>query len=203
MKQVRDSFLYTCGYILGLIAQWGLTVIIVQLTGLDDSGYFALAMSICSVFFFVASYGMRSYQISDIDGQFSDATYISSRVFTTLAGFALCALYSVSSGYSWHQIQIILLYMLFRCCEALYDVLHGIWQQHNNLYNVGLSLVIKAVVNFLAFLIPYYLSRNLEIGLACMIASAIVLLTADAYFTGRYVTLVDMRHVQSGDVIPY
>ena len=157
MKQVRDSLLYTVGYILCLISQWALTVVIVQITGLSDSGYFALAISVCSVFFFIASYGMRSYQISDINCQYSDAVYIASRKYTTLVGLAACIVYSILGGYDVRQIVIIILFMLFRCCEAIYDVLHGVWQRNGNLKSVGISLCVKAFVNFAAFFVPYFL----------------------------------------------
>lgn len=200
MKQVRDSLLYTVGYILCLISQWALTVVIVQITGLSDSGYFALAISVCSVFFFIASYGMRSYQISDINCQYSDAVYIASRKYTTLVGLAACIVYSILGGYDVRQIVIIILFMLFRCCEAIYDVLHGVWQRNGNLKSVGISLFVKAFVNFAAFFVPYFFSQSLEFGLLCMVASAVILLLIDGAETKKYVSFKNVKQADRGAV---
>ena len=91
--------------------------------------------------------------------------------------------YSVLSGYDVKQIIIIGTYMLFKCCEALYDVLHGIWQKRNKLKMVGKSLLIKAFINALCFLVPYVVLKDLIIGLLSMFISAVILLGADYGYT--------------------
>lgn len=183
MKGLYATLLYTGGYLAYLLSQWLVSIVIVNVSGLDDAGYFGVALTLTSVFYMVASYGIRSYQISDLKPLFRDIDYIAARIVTTLVGFVGCMLYSVLSGYNQKQLIIIGLYMFFKCCEALYDVLHGIWQKSDKLTMVGISLLIKAVVGIISFLVPYVISGNLIMGLLCMAISAVVLLGCDYFYS--------------------
>lgn len=197
---VLDTLIYTGGYIAYLLSQWIVSIVIVNITGLEDAGYFGVAMTLTSVFYMVASYGIRSYQISDLKPLFSDESYIAARVLTTVIGFLLCMSYSILSGYDVKQIIIIGTYMLFKCCEALYDVLHGIWQKRNKLKMVGKSLLIKAFINALCFLVPYVVLKDLIIGLLSMFISAVVLLGADYGYTIKCFVKMSLSKVNSKSI---
>lgn len=178
-----DSLIYTFGYILYLLSQWVVSILIVNVSGLDDAGYFGLAMTVTSVFYMIASYGIRSYQISDLKPLFTDEDYVTARIVTSAVGFFCCVFYSLICGYNEKQLIVISLYMLFKCCEALYDVLHGIWQKGSRLSNVGMSLIVKAAVGIAAFVIPYVITKDLVLGLVVMTASAALLLIFDYRYT--------------------
>ena len=79
------------GTILYFFCQWLLTILLVKLTGNDfaTTGYLTLAMTMSSSYSTIALFNMRSFQVSDIKKEFQDATYMGSRIITSVLAF-LC-----------------------------------------------------------------------------------------------------------------
>ena len=88
------------GNLFYMATQWILTILVVRLAGYSVSGEFALAISVTNIFYAVAVYGMRNYQVSDIESQFSDLYYILSRVVTNVFAVILCMLFCRLNSYS-------------------------------------------------------------------------------------------------------
>ena len=79
------------GSLFYLLCQWLLTVVVVPLCSFEAAGILTLAISLTNVFFTLATFGIRIFQVSDSQGKYGPGLYISTRVFTCLCSFALCA----------------------------------------------------------------------------------------------------------------
>lgn len=159
------SFLY-------LFSQWVLTVIIVHLSGYGDAGIFSLAMSLTNMFYCIAIYGIRNYQVSDIKNKYSDGIYILSRIITCVAAFIFCAGFIVVNSYNSKTSLAIVLYMFFKISEAIVDVFHGIDQKLWRMDVIGKSFIIRAFSTFILFTVTLYLSENLCVSIAMMAIGA-------------------------------
>lgn len=159
------SFLY-------LVLQWLITVLIVKLVGYEANGYFQLAMSLSNTFGVIASYGMRNYQVSDMENKYNDKTYIIARYITCLVGLVALIIFTLFSRYSVEVTFILIIYMLFKLSENFVDVYQAICQKAWRMDVVGISLLIRGVATFAGFSVTLYFTRNLLLSIIVMVVIA-------------------------------
>lgn len=164
----RNFFWNSFGNIIYLVSQWMITVLVPILGGFEDAGILSIAMSVSAIFQTVGLFGIRSYQVSDIEGKYSDSCYMGLRFLTCGASLLLCLFFSACLGYRGGQFLAILLFMLFRLSDTYSDVLHGIAQKNGRLYLGGISFCLKGFGLLMGFLIAYFLTKSLNIGLFFM-----------------------------------
>lgn len=116
-----------------------------------NAGNLALAMNITNIFYCVAAYNVRAYQVSDVHKEYADSEYIAARVVTCIGALVLCTLFALLSGLSTEQVYIVSFYMAFRSIEAFIDVLHGIVHKHRRLDYAGISMMVRGVLILVTF----------------------------------------------------
>lgn len=173
---MRKKQLYiTVGNFVYLVAQWALTVVVVRLsTDFYIAGLLGLAMTVTNIFFIIASYGLRSYQVSDVLHVYADQSYTLSRVITVPVSILCCVGYSVIKGYGGESLLVILLYMLYKALEAASDVLYGILQQHDEYEKICVSMSVKGVLSFVAFTVALAIGMSISTAILTMVIVAIV-----------------------------
>lgn len=155
-----------------MVIQWIVTVLVTRLYGYSDAGALSLAMSVSAVFQTIAMFGIRNFQVSDINGKFSDSCYAALRSVTCLAALVLCLIFTALNRYSFSQSGSIFLFMLFRLSENYSDVIHGIAQKKGRLDIAGKGFALKGVFLLAAFLGGYFLNAGLNVCLLLMAAAA-------------------------------
>lgn len=170
------------GSIFYLGCQWLLTVIVVWISGYAVAGGLTLATTVCNPFYGIASYGMRNYQVSDIEGRYTDGTYIYSRIITGILSMALCVGFVFVNQYTIQQRICILLYMVFKLSEATFDVYAGIYQKAWRMDYIGKSMVARGILSLLFFVILLKVTGNLAITIGGMaVAGFLVVVFYDAH----------------------
>lgn len=173
------------GSLFYLLCQWLLTVVVVPLCSFEAAGILTLSISLTNVFFTLATFGIRIFQVSDSQGKYGPGLYISTRVFTCLCSFALCAAFLLCNRqYTAEQVLCILFYMLYRIGEALVDVLAGEEQKAYRFDYVGLSFLFRGLTTLLSFTLVLYCTRNLTLTLLVM---AVMTLGVVLAYDGRKV----------------
>lgn len=174
-RQIAKNMMWnTVGSLLYLGCQWIVTILVTRIAGFYDAGLLSVAMSVSSVFQTVAMFGIRNFQVSDIDGKYTDGTYVGVRNLTCTASLVFCVLFSLVIGYGGEQFWAIFFFMLFRIAESYSDVLYGIAQKKDRLDIAGKAFAIKGILLLPSFFIPYLLSSSLWLSLAFMAASSAV-----------------------------
>lgn len=169
-KQIRKNMIWNAaGSIVYLAAQWVVTVLTTRFYGYADAGILSLAMSITSTFQTIALFGIRNFQVSDIDNRYPDNCYVMLRNITSVFAFALCVVFSLVNGYDQAQILSIIGFMLFRLAEDYSDVIYGISQKNGRLDLAGKGFMIKGVLTLGVFSASYYLGAGL---VPCIFAMA-------------------------------
>ncbi len=174
------------GNIVYLGFQWVVTVMVTRLMGLEDAGVLSLAMSISASFQTIALFGIRNYQVSDINSKYSDGCYVCTRIITCLLSLAMCITFTLISRYDFNQFSAVFWFMIYRLSENFSDVFQGIMQKNNRLDIAGKGFAIRGMVTIAAFFIGYLLSKNLIVSLMFMaLGSAILTFLFDFAMAGK------------------
>ena len=156
------------GNLIYMACQWVVTVLVTNLGSFYDAGVLSIAMSVSATFRTLALFGIRNYQVSDIENRYSDTCYVFFRIITCSVSLLFCMGFALVADYSGEQILAIFLFMMFHLAENFSDVLHGIAQKNGRLDVAGQSFAIKGIGLLLVFFTCYKLTGNLNAGLFAM-----------------------------------
>jgi O-antigen/teichoic acid export membrane protein len=161
------------------LASWGivfplLTIVATQLSGVDQAGMFSLAFVAGSLLMIVANYGVRTYQVSDIDETHSFTEYQVNRwitcAFMLLVGLAFCTM----RGYDGSMFAMTVCVFVYKMVDGLADVYEGRLQQMDKLYLAGVSQMIRSLAVLVVFTLVLLVTRSLEISSGAMAVAAIL-----------------------------
>lgn len=148
------------------LSSWGLvfpllTIIVTQLVGLEIAGMFSLVFVTANVLMIIANYGVRTYQVSDLDERQSFNDYQLNRWLTCVAMMGIGVIYCHIRGYSGTMFTMSVCIYLYRMIDGLADVYEGRLQQEDKLYLAGVSQGVRSVLVFVAFTICLFLTRDI------------------------------------------
>ena len=153
----------TWGNLLYYGTQWAITVLVARMLGYRAAGIYNLAMSITNIFAGLAGFGIRNYQISDINDKYSTQDYATNRLLTIAISFFLCVVFVLINDYDTYSAICICAYMVFRLSDATFDLFSAIYQRKWRLDFLGISLTIRSVLMICVFLVLSTLSSNILI----------------------------------------
>ena len=143
----QNALLNSIGSLFYLGCQWLITVLVIRIGSVEDGGDLSLAMSITNIFYTLDAFGMREFQVSDYHNKHSTSDYITTRIMTCLFSILLCsAVILPNRHYSGTQMACILIYMLFRACEALIDTFQAIEQKADRMDYTCISFVVRGIL---------------------------------------------------------
>jgi len=174
---LKTSILWnSSGSFVYLFFQWLVSYLVVILLGFKDAGIFALAISISSIAFAFAIYGVRGYQVSDISRKYSDKSYIIARITTSILAIGGCLVYLGLYRYSLYTTLCIVAYLIFKMSEAYVDVYHGIIQRGMRMDYIGKSFILRGVICNSLFIGSMAITRNLLLSTSILAISSFVLI---------------------------
>ncbi len=115
-----------------------MSMVVTRITGLADAGMLTIAFAVGNLMMSVGKFGVRNYQVTDVENTFSFAVYLKTRLCTvflmilTVIGY-LGAAYA-RLGYSRDKIIIIFMVCMIYVVESVEDVFWGYYQQKNRMY---------------------------------------------------------------------
>lgn len=164
------------GSLFYLVCQWLTTVLVVTFSeGYDNSGILAFAMAIGLVQTAVGNYGIRPFQVSDIEDVYSSSDYIGFRLVTNCAGFALCLVYLLFLSANIVLVLASLIYLVFKFNESFSDVIFGIFQKGQRMDYIGKSQILKGIFSLAGFAIPLYFTKDIVLAIAIMTFACFVI----------------------------
>ena len=179
-QTMRDYVLNTLG-----LGAWGalfplLSIVATQLAGPEQAGMFSMAFTTATLLLYVGNYGVRTFQVSDIEETESFASYQVQRFVTCavmlLVGWLWCSI----RGYDATMSLITWGAFGFRAVDALADAYEGRLQQMGKLYLSGVSQAARSLLGIAVFTILLFVTRSLviaSIGMAISAVASFVLLT--------------------------
>jgi len=174
-------------YVLNTIGlgAWGalfpiLSIVATQLAGAEQAGMFSMAFTTATLLLYVGNYGVRTYQVSDIDEADSFASYQVQRVITCLVMLVVGWIWCSTHNYDRTMTLITWGAFGFRAVDALADVYEARLQQMGKLYLSGVSQAVRSVLGMVVFCLLLLVTRSLvvaSIGMAVAAVVSLVLLT--------------------------
>jgi O-antigen/teichoic acid export membrane protein len=176
----RDYALNTIG-----LAAWGglfpiLSVVATQLAGAEQAGMFSMAFTTATLMLYVGNYGVRTYQVSDIDESDSFSSYVVQRSITCVLMLLVCWVWCGVRGYDGQMSLITWGAFGFRAVDAFADAYEARLQQMGKLYLSGMSQAVRAVAGMVVFTLLLLVTHNLVVaclGMALVALASFVLLT--------------------------
>ena len=167
--QLRKNLIFnTAGSLLFYICQASMNLLVTALSGAAANGLLATAMTIANVGLSFASYGMRTFQVSDLRGKYADRTYLASRFVTVAIAWLACMAFAFFNAYSAQQRWVIFFYTGYRLVESISDVWHGFLQKAERMDIVGISFGIRGLVTALSVSGGLWLTHNLVFTLGLL-----------------------------------
>lgn len=139
-----------------------LTILVSQICGCDSAGQFSMAFVVASVFQFIALFGVRTFQVSDVSEQDSFAAYQLQRILTCIIMAAMSWVYLTLRHDSELMSSLLISLMTFKLIDSLADVYEGRLQQCDKLYLAGISQAIRCGGACFVFMLVLILFRDVQ-----------------------------------------
>lgn len=174
-----------------------LLVAITRINGIDSAGTFSFAFSLAIIFLTLGMWGGRTYQVSDIKGEFSQRSYLVVRLLLSAVMLIGAILFSLINNYDPLKTAIVLSLVLFKVFEAISDAIYGVMQIHSKLYVAGKSLFYKSFVGFIAFIVVDIITGSILLScLAIAAVNILIMIFYDLRFTNKIENLsLKVEHV--------
>ena len=187
MQNIKKDYLWnSLGSLLQSAISPVLLIVITRLNGIDDSGLFSFALSLSVVFWAVSLWGGRTYQVSDVKREFSSGSYIAVRFVASLIVAISAVVFCVLNGYNTTKTGLIMILVTFKMLESIADSLYGVLQIHHKLYVAGMSLTMKAMLGFAAFMAVDIVTKNVIYGtLAILLVNVLIIFLYDILWVRR------------------
>lgn len=159
------SFLYA-------FASMVLTMIVVQLVGDEQGGIFTFAFTTFGQqMFMVAYFGIRPYQITDVENKYSFGDYLHLRIVTSLGALAMGIGYILLQGYQPGKAWVVFLMVCYKVIDGFADTYEAEFQRSGRLYLTGKSNTFRTVLSVGSFFVTLYVTRSLvTAGAAAVVA---------------------------------
>lgn len=160
------------GCIFYLGCQWLTTIIVVLFSrGFDNSGFLAFAMATGNMFASISLFKIRTFQVSDLNGEYSNRDYIGFRLFTITISMLFSIAYLALITENVTLFATTILYLLFKADETFADVLYGIEQRNGRMDYIGKSQLLRGAATLIGFSAPMLVAGNLAYAVAGMLTA--------------------------------
>ena len=174
MTETKKGALWnTAAGILNAAESVVMSMVATRTDGLEAAGILVLAFAIGNLFRTIGLWGMRTFQVSDQNGEFSFREYLHSRFFSILlmgvAGVAYSVYLLCGRGYSWEKTGVIFLIIFVYVLEGYEDILWGEYQRRGRI-DIGAKLFLSRWGTLLIF---FGAGMCLGYGLLPVLAAAV------------------------------
>jgi len=151
-------------------------IVVTRVNGVNEAGIFTYSFATACLFYMIAVYAGRTFQVTDITGKNSDSDYIYHRIITCIIMILVSIIFVLVKQYDIYKSSIFVILCIFKCVEAFSESIYAIIQKNDSLYKVGISLFLKAVISIITFTISNYITKNLLISCISIVLVNIILL---------------------------
>lgn len=138
--------------------------LISRATNQGDAGIMSLAFSVAYLMRTIGDYSIRNFQATDTFEKYKFKDYFTSRI-VTLFFMAVCSIiYILPKGYDNEKTITILLICFYMGIDAIEDVLHGMFQQHDRLDIAAFTEFVRYICGMVVFAVALFITKRLWIA---------------------------------------
>ena len=180
---VRDTYIWNM--VSNLLFAFQSVIILIVLTravGLEDAGVFTIAYANASLFLIIGKYGVRNFQVSDMNEKNSFKDYQTVRAITTIAMLASSVVYAYvlmkKNDYSFYKCLIVILMCIYKMPDVIEDVYFGEYQRKGRLDVAAKCMTIRLAIATFSFMLIVCLTKDL----LCSLIEAILISFISMFF---------------------
>ncbi|MDO4517755.1 MAG: oligosaccharide flippase family protein, partial [Bacillota bacterium] len=140
-------------------------IVMTRTNGLEDSGIFSIAFAVSSLMLFIGEFGVKKYQVSDVEEKYTFADYYTVRVITCVAMIMASFIYVgyslVFGNYSFLKFVILIIVCLTKVIDGYADVFYGRFQQIGRLDIAAKTSSFRVIIGTAACMIALVITHNL------------------------------------------
>lgn len=197
---LKNTVLNTGSTFLYFFLQWLTTVLAVRWSNFETAGVFAMAVSFTNIFYYIAVFGIRNYQISDVEEKYSQEQYAGARLVAILVaavGFFCMAWVSRLDRYT---ISCYGMYMIFKLGEAYSEGFFAVAQKEGRYGILSSSMAVKGLLSVGMFAAALNWTHSLLAAIAAMVVGyGLAILIVDAKYL--YATWKGIRIKGCGGIL--
>ena len=175
---LRQNFSWTfVGNIIYAASQWGMLVVLAKLGSPEMVGQFTLGLAVTAPIILFSNLQLRQIQTTDVSQQYLFGDYLGLRLICVGLSLPLILIITINAGYRWETSLVILVIGLSKVIESISDIFHGLFQYHERMDRIAISLMIKGPLSLLLLGIGTRLTGNVlggTIGLATIWAIVLI-----------------------------
>ena len=166
-----------------------------RVCGAEEAGFFSLSYATAQLLLSIGRFGMRTFQATDLNSQYSYYEYLVSRAFSVMVMLVLGGIYSIIS-FDAKYIAISFFVVAMKSLDAIEDVYHGRMQQNYHIEQMGKSQFIRNIYTTICFSVTLVLTKNLLGTLMVSVVTSFVLCVVLNNFIIKKCALVNEKEKQ-------
>ena len=151
-------------------------IAVTRINGVDTAGVFNFCYATSCIFYAIALYSGRTYQVTETEERLNDNVFVLNRLITAALMFAVAVLFGLFNRYSGDKWWLFVILCLVKGLEALCDIFHGIFQKNNRLDITGKSLFFRCLFCFAFFVLVDLFTHNIVLSCLSMIITTLLFL---------------------------
>ncbi|MGM9634689.1 MAG: lipopolysaccharide biosynthesis protein [Candidatus Avispirillum sp.] len=168
---VKNSAYNAAGTIIYFFCQWLTTVLCVRLIDFTAAGIFNLAIPFSNFFSFIARFGIRNYEVSDVEHRYSVGQYFAARLICAAASVICFGIGIAVIPLTRYSMLCYALCMVFKLLEAYTDGAFSVFQNTERYDRLFISYTLKGILPTAAFGAALYFTHELLWGILLMSAA--------------------------------
>ncbi len=149
------SFLYA-------FASMALTMAVIQIAGDEKGGIFTFAFTAFGQqMFTVAYFGIRPYQITDVENRYTFGDYLHLRFVTSGAALVIGIGFILMNGYAAEKAGVVYLMVCYKVIDGFADAYEAEFQRSGRLYLTGKSNTFRTLLSVGSFITALLATKNL------------------------------------------
>lgn len=167
-----------------------LLIAITRINGIYDSGIFSFSFSVAIIFWALGIWGGRTYQVSDVNKEFTSRSYLMVRLILCVLLILGAAFFVVVNNYDIEKSSVLITLVAIKSIESVADCIYGVMQVNNRLYLSGVSLIFKSVIGFIGFVLIDILTNDIFLSsIAILLINILIVLLYDIPIVSRLESL--------------
>ncbi|MGO9094198.1 MAG: lipopolysaccharide biosynthesis protein [Bryobacteraceae bacterium] len=150
------------------VCQWIILVAMAKLVSPLMLGKFALGLAVSAPILTFTNLQLRAVQATDAREQYHFSEYFGLRIVTTAAGLLVIALIALFGRFQPGTAAIVLAVGMAKAVECMSDVFYGLFQHHEDLKRIAVSMMLRGLLASGALAAVVYLTRNVLWGTLAM-----------------------------------
>ncbi len=175
----RDSYTWNMVQSMLFAVQSAILLMVINRTNsLDDAGVFSIAYAVASLIYYLGEFGVRKYQITDVNEKASFCDYHTHRVTTCLIAMLASLVYAgalLGTGqYTTYKFLIVIIVCAMKVLESYCDVFFSRFQQKGRLDVAAKASTYRIVLPMAACMASLIITHDLFISMIIWLAVTVL-----------------------------